>query len=152
VADWPRLDGAAALGPDDGPAGRVAYNFALQFPAQPQFAVVWTYDELTNSYQRRMAGEPHRDGVTGEQLHVANVVVQIHQARVASREGHVVYDQIGEGAAYIFRDGVVVKATWRKNAPEERTRYWYADGTEVHLQPGATWVALLPDGSPFSLS
>ena len=44
------------------------------------------------------------------------------------------------------------EAGGREDAPEDRTRYWYADGTEVQLQPGATWVALLPVGSPFSWS
>jgi hypothetical protein len=150
IADWQRAEGGD--GRADGTALRVAYNFKLEYAAQPQFAVAWTYDEATRSYRRAMAGEPHRDGVTGEQLAAKNVVVQLHQARVATREGHVLYEQIGEGSAVIFRDGTAVRATWTKRSPDDRTRYWYPDGTEVALEPGATWVALLPEGSPLGWS
>jgi hypothetical protein len=148
--DWPRTAGGTDAGHNDGPARQVQYNFALRFPAQPAFAVAWTYDEESNSYRRAMAGAPHLDGASGVHLTAKNVIVQVHRAAVVSREGHVIYEQIGEGAAFIFRDGTVIEATWTKRAPDDLTRYWYADGTEVHLADGTTWVALLPDGSPFS--
>jgi hypothetical protein len=150
TGDWPRSAPGADAGRGDGAAWQIRYNFALQFPAQPAFAVSWTYDEESGSYRREMAGAPHVDGASGEHLAAKNVVVQIHSAAVVSREGHVLYEQIGEGKAFVFRDGAVIEATWTKRAPDDLTRYWRADGTEIHLADGATWVALLPDGSPFS--
>jgi len=150
ATDWPRMAAASGSGRDDGPAHQVHYNFALQFPAHPAFAVTWTYDEESHSYLRSMARAPHVDGASGAHLTAQNVVVQVHRATVVSREGHVVYDQIGEGTAFIFRDGIAIQATWTKRTPDDLTRYWHADGTEVHLADGATWVALLPDGSPLS--
>jgi hypothetical protein len=97
-----------------------------------------------------MAGVPHVDGGTSAQLAVKNVVLQVMPARVASREGHVVYDQIGEGQAYVFMDGRMIDAVWSKASPEERTRFHDRNGAEVQFNRGATWVALLPTGSPYS--
>ena len=150
TADWPRTAAGSGPGRGDGPAHHVHYNFALQFPAHPAFAVTWTYDEELHAYLRTMAGAPHLDGASGTHLSAQNVVVQVYRAAVVSREGHVVYEQIGEGTAFIFRDGTAIRATWTKRTPDDLTRYWHADGTEVHLADGATWVALLPEGSPFS--
>ena len=96
-----------------------------------------------------MAGRPHVDGRFGIRISVSNVVVQIARARVVSREGHILYDQIGEGPAYVFRQGRAIEAIWSKRWPEDRTRYWHANGEEVRFNRGQTWVALLPAGSPF---
>lgn len=131
-------------------ARQVSYNFALRVAPQPAFAAGWTYDPGTNSYLRSMAGTPHVDGGTGAQLAVKNVVLQVMPARVASREGHVVYDQIGEGQAYIFMDGRMIDAVWSKASPDERTRFHDRNGAEILFNRGATWVALLPTGSPYS--
>ncbi len=130
-------------------ARQIEYNFALQFPAHPAFAVAWTYDEESGGYLRAMAGQPHVDGLSGVRLSARNVVVQFAKAATVSREGHVVYEQIGEGQAWIFRDGHAIEATWSKRSHEERTRYRDANGEEIRLSRGATWVALLPTGSPF---
>lgn len=150
AASWSFKDDHIESNLISGAARRVSYNFALRIPAQPGFAADWFYDEETNSYFRSMAGAPHIDGRSGVRLSAKNVVLQITPAKVASREGHVVYDQIGEGRAFIFIDGRMLDAVWTKGTPEERTRFWDQGGTEIQFNRGRTWVALLPAGSPYS--
>jgi hypothetical protein len=150
AASWLFKDDHAETNAASGTARVVSYNFALRIPAQPAFAADWFYDEGTNSYVRSMAGIPHVDGRSGARLSAKNVVLQLAPAKIASREGHVVYEQIGEGQAYVFTDGRVLDAVWTKGSPEERTRFWDRDGTEIQFNRGRTWVALLPAGSPYS--
>lgn len=146
---WQFKDGFSAVNRSAGAVGHIAYGFAVQWlPAQRDFFVDWYYDPETNSYLRSMAGRPHVDGRTGQTLAFANVVVQVDSAWVADREGHVLYGSLGEGRAYIFLDGHMVEATWTKPSREERTRYWDAEGREVAFNRGATWISLVPDGSP----
>jgi hypothetical protein len=147
AAPWSFKDGFGDEG--DGPAAeRISYGFSLSLPAQPGFNAAWVYDRSTNSYLRSMAGAPHRDGASGEQLTASNVVLQIVPAWIGSRQGHVLYDLVGEGRAYVFRDGRVFEAGWQKPSREERTRYWHAPDDEVRFNRGRTWVVLLPAGSP----
>jgi hypothetical protein len=59
---------------------------------------------------------------------------------------------VGSGPATVLRDGVAVKATWRRLTAETGTRYLDAAGKDVPLKPGPTWVLLLPQGRPLTLS
>jgi len=137
-------------GLSNGPARTLSYGFALRTPALPEFNAAWSYDPATNVYVRSMAGRLHTDGRTGAPLTAKNVVVEFHRASIVDRDGHVVYDQVGEGTAWVFRDGRAIEAVWAKRSTEDRTRYWATTGEELTLNRGRTWVALLPTGSPFS--
>ncbi|MGH2588538.1 MAG: DUF3048 domain-containing protein [Dehalococcoidia bacterium] len=155
---WPSPEPAASWrfqedhseGPSNGPARALSYGFALRTPALPAFNAAWSYDPAANAYVRSMAGRLHTDGRTSAPLTAKNVVVEFHRASVVDRDGHVVYDQVGEGAAWVFRDGQVIEAVWAKRSTEDRTRYWATNGEEIALNRGRTWVALVPTGSPFS--
>jgi hypothetical protein len=59
---------------------------------------------------------------------------------------------VGTGVATVLRDGVAVKATWRRPTASDGTRYVDATGKDVLLKPGPTWVLLLPKGRPLTLS
>jgi hypothetical protein len=148
-AVWPVHDGGAASTVGR-PARRIDYTIALYVAPQRAFAAAWDYDGATNSYRRSMAGAPHVDGGSGARLSAANVVLQVHTAHVVDRDRHVLYDQVGEGPAWVFRDGVAFEARWCKRSIEDRTRYLDTGGEEIALNPGVTWVALLPSGSPMS--
>ena len=147
-ASWLYQDEHGEDGHPTGAARQIDYNFALTVRPHPAFAAAWSYDDETNSYLRSMAGAPHVDGHSGERLRVKNVILQVLRAVVVSREGHVVYDQLGEGQAWVFRDGQVIEAVWSKRSTEDRSRFWDQSGEEIRLNRGATWVALLPAGSP----
>lgn len=129
-----------------GAVGRVSVAWAPN--PQAAFAVDWYYDGPSNSYVRWMAGRPHRDGLTGAPLTAKNVILQYDSAAIVNGEGHVLYGSLGEGQAYVFLDGQVIEAVWSKRTREDRTRYWDRAGNEIAFDRGATWVELLPYGSP----
>lgn len=148
LAMWLFKDDGDAANVATATAAHVAFGFNWGGKPLPDFNVEWHYDASMNGYRRWTAGRPHVDGRSGAQLTAKNVVVQFDHAAVADRHGHVLYSSVGEGPAHIFLDGKVIEATWRKPSREERTRYFDATGEEIHFNRGATWVAVLPYGSP----
>lgn len=109
------------------------------------FAVRWEYDLQFNVYQRFLGGQPHTDAGSGAPIVAKNVVVQFTTLRVLDdADRHVLYGTIGEGAALLFRDGVVIEGTWRKASREERTKFFDAAGNEVAFNRGPTWIEVVP--------
>ncbi|MCA1712592.1 MAG: DUF3048 domain-containing protein [Actinobacteria bacterium] len=87
----------------------------------------------------------------------ANVVVQqvpIRTTRFVDVLGHPTpyTTTVGSGGATVLRDGRAIKARWRRLSPDTGTRYLDAAGKDVPLKPGPTWVLLLPQGRPLTLS
>lgn len=86
-----------------------------------------------------------------------NVVVQIVRVRPgaiidAAGNPSPEIDVIGEGDAYVFRDGRVIEGTWTRASEGEPTQYLDASGEPIPLKPGKTWVELFPRDRPFAFS
>lgn len=130
------------------PKGAPATEVSIPYPANS--AVDWRYDEASGLYLRWAAGLPHTDSVSGQQLSASNVIIQFveHQATdiVEDTNGATSIRIVltGKGPAWFLRDGVLVKGTWERTNKNEITRFYGADGKEVALKPGQTWVELVP--------
>ncbi|ONI80806.1 hypothetical protein ALI22I_42645 [Saccharothrix sp. ALI-22-I] len=80
----------------------------------------------------------------------ASVVVQ----QVSTRTGRFVEDAsgtvspvvvtVGSGAAVVLRDGAAFDATWSRPTAADPTRFTTADGTDLPVAPGRTWIFLVP--------
>jgi hypothetical protein len=79
----------------------------------------------------------------GPQIAPTNVIVQFTEY-TGGGEGVV----LGEGDAWIFSDGQLVRGRWVRPAVEQPAQYVDAAGQPINLVPGTTWVELLPIGGP----
>lgn len=111
----------------------------------------YAYDPDTNSYRRTMAGLPHNDQETGKQI-TPNVIVGLVMGyRIHPNNIHSIYDNIGSGEAYIFQDGKVAKATWRKSSDKASLELLDSDSKPVALNAGQTWItAIAPNRISYS--
>ena len=108
------------------------------------YKVSYTYDFENNRYMRENGDEPHTDYVTGNQLFAKNVIVQYVKTSMAD-SSRLAMDTIGEGGALLFQDGEMINATWEKKDQAGRTRFYNtSDGKEIELNPGPTWVQIVP--------
>lgn len=130
------------------PVGEPASQIHIPYP---QSSVVdWTYDEGAERYLRFVQGQPHREGLTGEQIAADNVIVFYAEHRatdiVEDVNGATAIDIVmaGGGRALVIRDGVAVEARWVQSPPGEPIQYYDADGNIVPLRPGNTWIQLVP--------
>jgi len=131
----------------DGPADPAGKGVTINF-SSPSYLVKWTYDPATNKYLRSLAGEPHKDRVTDEQLTAKNIIIQT-VSRTFEPTGsygsqNYVFQDVGSGDGYVLRDGKVIKVTWKKTDLSSRTIFTDESGAEVKFDPGNTWYEIVP--------
>ena len=136
-------------------------DIALKLGGWADFNVNYHYDAETNHYLRSYAsGAPHEvyscpEGDLGErnpedvcsltQMAPAVVIAMMVNERRASDNYHEDIDAIGLGDAYIFQNGAAIKATWKKSSKAEQISFVDADGKEIRLAPGQTFVTAVPN-------
>lgn len=117
--------------------------------------VFWRYDPASRAYGRYYNGltSPALSS-SGRQISASNVVVQavpvypsIYVEDALGTHENIV-QVVGSGPMMIFRDGVVIRGTWRRPTLNSVTKYYDTKGRVVDLAPGRTWVELVPDGRP----
>jgi hypothetical protein len=86
---------------------------------------------------------------TGKEIGPANVVIQ----EVVMTDSGIVdvtgspspeLDLVGQGRAWILRDGRLIVARWHRSAVEDVTTFVTKAGEEISLDPGSTFVELMP--------
>lgn len=128
------------------PAMSINYSY-------PGFEVAYRYQADRNDYLRFMAGGPHVDRNTNEQIRVKNVVVQYMPTSYGFTrigEATVMMGTPGSGKALVFRDGTVVEGTWSKANHTQRTKLTDSGGKEIKLNRGNTWYSIVPNDRTIS--
>lgn len=111
---------------------------------EKDFGIQWQYDKAGNLYKRFMAGQPHTDLETKEQLTATNVIVQFAKETVGVDEhAHVLYETVGTGKALVFQDGKVIEGTWKKAKRASHTKFFDSKGKEISLVRGPVWVEIV---------
>lgn len=110
--------------------------------------VEWTYQSDTNTYARKMNDSFHNDKVTGKQIEISTVIVQL-QTEERAGDGypgdlHLLYGTIGSGDGYMLRDGKVFPIKWEKSGRTARTKFKNSTGTEIPLSRGKIWISTIP--------
>jgi hypothetical protein len=122
-------------------AKRVSFNFSYG----KTFKVDYQYSQEKNVYLRFNADQPHLDKNTNEQIAIKNVIVQlVQQPTLAGEKGRLNIKVTGEGKAWIYRDGQVIEGTWKKSSTTDRTFFYDAQGQEMELNRGNTWIHVVP--------
>lgn len=98
----------------------------------------WLREALIDSSGSR---KPHL-AESGEQIAPVNLIVQ----KIGGTEATSV--MVGEGDAWIFSEGRVVRGRWTRPGLEQRTAFVDDSGAEVELTPGITWVHLVASDEP----
>lgn len=115
--------------------------------SSPTYQVVWRYDPTSNKYLRSMAGLPHKDQKTGDQLSAGNIIIQSverWEALTRINENGWAMKTIGEGKAKVFTGGKEIEATWKKANRLGRTMFYDATGKEIEFTPGPFWYEIVP--------
>lgn len=130
------------------PTGRTAAQVHIPYPGQAP--VDYAYDPASGAYLRSVEGKPHIDALTGQQLAPKNVIVVYAE----HRDSDIVEDTLGnlailiklqgQGRVQVFRDGVMVEGVWQRNEAAQLARYRDAEGNDIALKPGQSWVQIVP--------
>jgi hypothetical protein len=127
---------------------KVTVNFSY-----PMFTVTWNYDSKTNDYLRAIAGVPAKDKNTGIQVRAKNVIVQyetVGYGTTRAGEQKVDIGTITSGTGVLIQDGKAVNIKWQKTSRENLTKITDESGNEIQLNPGQTWIEIVPVGKNVS--
>ncbi len=118
-------------------------NISLNISSS-QYKVDYKYDPETNSYQRNLAGKPHLDREAG-QISPKVVVAMVNHLALDSDGYHNNIKTTGNGQAFIFQNGQVIKATWSKPNLESQISFTDEGGNAVTLNYGQVWITSVPN-------
>ena len=124
--------------------GEKAENISLKYSAGYKCGFI--YDTQTRLYKRFRKDKPHMERVTGEQLTAKNIIIQ----RVKSftikgdKEGRQDLESVGKGEGWYISNGKAVKIKWEKASRSAATKYTDEQGKVITLNPGQTWIQLVP--------
>jgi hypothetical protein len=119
------------------------------------YSVRFDWDAEQDRYLRTMDGLPHLDGQTGERIAPTSVVVQFANVQPIPNDEKLRLDVDlvnASGDLLVFSNGTQRNGSWAKSGPRSSTRWLDESGDLLVLPHGQVWVALVPLGSPLSVS
>lgn len=103
----------------------------------------FVYDEKSGLYKRYEYGEAQKDAATGNQLTVKNILIQNCSWHYEPDDKYLYIDTTSGGNGYYITNGKSIPVTWKKEG--NRTHYYDADGNEITMNQGKTWVCVVQD-------
>lgn len=126
---------------------------SINIPYSGTNDVTWTWDSASGRWLLSYSGDAATDA-DGSPIAVPNVVVQMVNVTYGpwaenSLGALEVESQLtGSGSLMVFRDGREVTGTWQRSSLDSPTNLVAADGSTISLQPGETWVEIVPTSIP----
>lgn len=133
---WERQDGKAVKTPD-------AKSVTINFSSTP-YNTRYAYNKKTNTYTRYLGGAPHIDREKGKITPSVVIAMIVKENTVMEDGAREVIKTNGTGTAYIFQNGTVQKAKWRKTSQKKQIEWLDSKGKPVVLNRGQTWIAAVP--------
>ena len=117
------------------------------------YNVHWTYDRTSNTYLRSAGGLAAADPLSRRPVAPSNVVVVFTTLSLDpdpfASDGVNVHT-VGAGHALYFRDGHLVRGSWRKTALQAPLELLDPHRNPQPLNPGQTWIEVVPLSAPVS--
>ncbi|MBC8537030.1 DUF3048 domain-containing protein [Feifania hominis] len=134
------------------PAGEQRAEF-VKIPFSNYIAPSYEYNADTGLYERYQYGKKHIDGLTGEQIAVENVIIL--QTSVKAIPGddasRVTVATTGSGKGYYCSRGTVCEIRWEKKSDSSFVKLMDAQGKELAINPGRSFVSILSDRKKITL-
>jgi hypothetical protein len=124
----------------------------INFWYKGDYSGIFKYDSTENKYVRYSGfdekDEPIllKDRVNGKNVLVSNLIVMFAEEFPIPNDdkNRLDYKLIGEGKAYVFKDGKVLDVVWKKNSLSSRTKFYLVNGEEVEFNRGKSWISIVP--------
>lgn len=104
------------------------------------------YNPATGLYDYYENGQLHKDAVTGKTMSFTNVFVQVCTFTQYDQNGYLIFNVIGENQiGFYCSGGAMVPVLWKKLSESDKTRFYAASGAEMVVNPGKTYIAIVPN-------
>ncbi len=132
-------------------SGESAVEVELKYSSN--YSCGFKYDEESGMYLRFRKGKPQMERVSEEQLKAENIIVQITKAYMidGDAKGRMEVKTVGQGKGYYITHGKKINIKWSKASRSKPTIYTLEDGTPLKLNPGQTWIQIMPSSGVVTL-
>lgn len=124
-------------------AGDTVTDIALPMSSGQSNYVTYAYDAANEVYLRSMGGKAFASAETEAQVSVKNIIVQYSTYKTVS--GVKLWKLTGGGDADFYIGGKLVKGRWDRPSVEDPTMFYDAQGQQIVLKPGNTWIHIHPE-------
>ena len=106
----------------------------------------FTYEPATKKYLRFRKDKTHMERTDNQQLTAKNIIIQnvSNNTIAGDKAGRQVLGDVGKGDGWFITCGKAIKIKWSKTSRDAQTKYMDESGTGIILNPGQTWVEILP--------
>lgn len=120
-------------------------KFTVPFSSSTTYTL--TYDETEKVYYSAIGSKPFMDD-NGTQQNFTNVVMCYVDVSYIPNDnkGRKTLD-LSSGEGYVFTNGTYEKITWEKGDYEDMMKFYGADGNELALNTGRTYIAIVPSSN-----
>ena len=123
--------------------------------ATPIQTVDYVYDKASGQYLRyHYNGIAHKDGTTGGQIAVKNVLVLFMDIGVipGDEASRVDVTDVGSGSGYYMTNGQRAEIVWSRSGSSDTMHYTYPDGTPLVLNAGKTFINIVEKAAANTIS
>jgi len=125
----------------------------ISVPYSTMYRVAYKYNAESKNYTRYIGQNEHMSQ-TGDALTAKNIIicpVRNYDLPDVEDKGRQDVETVGNGSGYYITNGKMVEINWSKASRKEKTIYTLADGTELKLNPGNTYVQIVPVSSTITI-
>ncbi len=124
------------------PKGDAAEKISLKYAGF--YRVGYTYDAEKKLYMRSINGAPHLSQKK-EQLSATNIIIMsVKNYNIGDGSPRQQVETVGTGGGYYISGGKSQAITWSKKTRDGVTKFTDADGKDIVLNPGQTWLQVVP--------
>lgn len=120
-------------------------------PFSGYVTATFTYDAATQLYNKGQFGKPHLDMATGQPIAFTNVLLLQTQIEACDSSGHMDV-QLASGTGYYIAGGQWQAMTWTKGDTGSSFVFTDANGQELLVNTGKSYIGILPDSSHITIS
>lgn len=110
----------------------------------PTYDSSYTYNTTDNTYTRSQGGAVMTDREEGAITPKVVIVMTVQQQEIWEETWRESMQTTGEGKAVIFQNGTATEATWHKATSSDQLSFTDANGQQVELARGQTWITAIP--------
>lgn len=133
------------MNPDDYDADGVRTANTIELPFYHNQSRL-LYNRETGTYDYYEYGQQHLDAETGAPLTFENVLLQCCSFHQYDSNGYLIYNCIDRFRfAYYCTGGRNISVLWSKEGEGGITHFYDAEGNELTINPGKTYIGIIPD-------
>jgi hypothetical protein len=134
--------------------GEAAAGMHIAYAGGAATVVDYAWDAAASGWKRTQNGRAHVMADSKIQVTPQNVIVQFTPYSASdfvdvtgSRSPEA--EMVGEGEAWVFTDGKLVRGRWSRPTRDAVTAFTDAGGQPIGLTPGQTFIELVPSSGSF---